>query len=221
MQIDDSDDSSNADFSIQQRREADSKVTVEMTSQPQKHPISSRAIVFGIVRSPPAPKYSLIEVTSKSARKSPKILMWLDVYSLACPTEISRRYLISRLSLSRFRRPGGRQIVESDEQPEKACSPIDESAAPDSNATVERESHIKKQAVQSFSTEDGMRIDASDEHANAESSIDKTWELDSNVTIQRERHPWKHPLQSVSTNDGMQIDDSDAPENADFPIDES
>jgi hypothetical protein len=55
------------------------------------------------------------------------------------------------------------QIDESDEQDKKADSSIDESFEPDSNVTVERDSHPEKQLLPSFSTEEGMQIDESDE----------------------------------------------------------
>jgi hypothetical protein len=55
------------------------------------------------------------------------------------------------------------QIDESDEQDQKADSSIDESREPDSNVTLERDLHPWKQYLPSFSTEEGMQIDESDE----------------------------------------------------------
>jgi hypothetical protein len=55
--------------------------------------------------------------------------------------------------------------------------------------TVERGLHSEKQELPSFSTEEGMQIDESDEHqANARSSIDESFEPDSNVTVERDTH---------------------------------
>jgi hypothetical protein len=55
------------------------------------------------------------------------------------------------------------KIDESDEQKENADSAIDESFEPDSNVTIERDSHPKKQDLPSILTEEGMKIDESDE----------------------------------------------------------
>jgi hypothetical protein len=67
------------------------------------------------------------------------------------------------------------QIDESDEQPRNAESAIDESFEPDSNVTLERDSHSQKHLSPSISTEEGMIIDESDEEeANANSAIDES-----------------------------------------------
>jgi hypothetical protein len=52
---------------------------------------------------------------------------------------------------------------ESDEQQQNAFSSIDDSFEPDSNVTVERDSHSEKDSFPSFSTEEGIQIDESDE----------------------------------------------------------
>jgi hypothetical protein len=47
-----------------------------------------------------------------------------------------------------------------------------------------------KQNLQSFSTEEGIQIDESDEQPqNANGSIHKSVEFDSNVSVERELHP--------------------------------
>jgi hypothetical protein len=81
------------------------------------------------------------------------------------------------------------QIDESDEQPENADGSIDESCEPNSNVTVERDSHRKKHCLPSFPTDAGMQIDESDEQErNARASIDESLEPDSNVTVERDLH---------------------------------
>jgi hypothetical protein len=66
------------------------------------------------------------------------------------------------------------QIDESDEHKKNANPPIDESLEFDSNVTVEREWHSRKQSFPSVSTDEGRQIDESDEHCeNADSSIDE------------------------------------------------
>jgi hypothetical protein len=53
--------------------------------------------------------------------------------------------------------------------------------------TVLREFHREKQSLWSILTEEGMKIDESDEHEeNVDSSIDESLEPDSNVTVERE-----------------------------------
>jgi hypothetical protein len=82
------------------------------------------------------------------------------------------------------------QIDESDEQYRNADSSMDESLEPDSNVTVERESHSEKQVLPRLSTDEGMQIDESDEQfQNEDSSMDDSLEPDSNVTVERESHP--------------------------------
>jgi hypothetical protein len=79
------------------------------------------------------------------------------------------------------------QNDESDEHSQNANSAIDESWEPDSNVTVERDPHSKKQFSPVLSIEEGMQIDESDEHVqNADSAIDESWEPDSNVTVKRD-----------------------------------
>jgi hypothetical protein len=98
------------------------------------------------------------------------------------------------------------QIDESDEQLRNADPSIDERFEPDSNVTVERDSHPQKEPLPSVSTEEGMQIDESDEHLrNADSSIDDSRAPDSNVTVEREFHPSKQILPSFSTEEGMHI----------------
>jgi hypothetical protein len=50
------------------------------------------------------------------------------------------------------------QIDESDEHLRNADASIDESRAPDSIVTVERDADVAKQILPSFSTEEGMQI---------------------------------------------------------------
>jgi hypothetical protein len=77
------------------------------------------------------------------------------------------------------------QIDESDEHLQNADSSICESREPDSNVTVERDSHPEKHSLSSFSTEEGMQIDESDEQTeNADSSIDESLEPDSKSTFE-------------------------------------
>jgi hypothetical protein len=77
------------------------------------------------------------------------------------------------------------QIDESDEQYENEDSSIDESLEPDSNVTVERDSHREKHCLPSFSTDEGMQIDESDEqYENADSSIEQRRESDSKITFE-------------------------------------
>jgi hypothetical protein len=98
------------------------------------------------------------------------------------------------------------QIDESDEQHRNADSSIDESLAPDSNVTVERDSHSLKHQLLSCSTEEGMQIDESDEQKrNADSAIDESREPDSNVTVERDLPSEKQALPSCSTEEGMQM----------------
>jgi hypothetical protein len=66
----------------------------------------------------------------------------------------------------------GIQIDLSKEQKEKAPSSIRRSVDPDSNVTVERNSHQLKQDLGRMSTDAGMTIDSSDEqYEKASSSI--------------------------------------------------
>jgi HPt (histidine-containing phosphotransfer) domain-containing protein len=82
------------------------------------------------------------------------------------------------------------QIDESDEQQQNAYSSIDKSLESDSNVTVERDLHSKKDHLPSVSTDEGMQIDESDEQRlNAYSSMDESLERDSNVTVERDLHP--------------------------------
>jgi hypothetical protein len=55
------------------------------------------------------------------------------------------------------------QNDESDEQNQNADLAIDESFEPDSNVTLERDLHPSKHFLPSISTEEGMKIDESDE----------------------------------------------------------
>jgi hypothetical protein len=80
-----------------------------------------------------------------------------------------------------------------------------------------------KQPFPSFSTEEGMQINESDEQEeNADSPIEESLEQYSNVTIERELHSLKHQLPSILTDEGIQIDPSNGhEENADAAIDKS
>jgi hypothetical protein len=76
--------------------------------------------------------------------------------------------------------------------------------------TVERARHSSKQYPQSFSTEEGMQMDESEEQfRKAEASIQTSLEPDSNVTVERDSHSAKDCRQSLSTEEGMQIDESE------------
>jgi hypothetical protein len=58
--------------------------------------------------------------------------------------------------MTQWRSPNGRQIDESDEQPQNAKPSIHESLEPDSNMIVESDLHSSKQCLQMFSTEEGI-----------------------------------------------------------------
>jgi hypothetical protein len=67
------------------------------------------------------------------------------------------------------------------------------------------DSHSEKQLEQSFSTEEGMQMDESDEHfENADSSIQESWEPDSNATCERAVHPEKQDGVIRWMEEGMQ-----------------
>jgi hypothetical protein len=56
----------------------------------------------------------------------------------------------------------------------------------------------------SFWTEEGIRIDESDEQQKkALCLIDESSEPDSNVTVQSDRHPLKQEMPSFLANEGM------------------
>jgi hypothetical protein len=57
------------------------------------------------------------------------------------------------------------EIDERDGHSANTLSSIHESLEPDANMTVEREEHPTKHISQSRSTDDGMKIDKSDEHS--------------------------------------------------------
>jgi hypothetical protein len=74
----------------------------------------------------------------------------------------------------------------------------------------ERESHLSKQDLQIFSTEEGIQIDESDKQlSNVELSRHESLELDSNVIVESDLHPVKQNGQIFSTEEGIQIDESD------------
>jgi hypothetical protein len=56
------------------------------------------------------------------------------------------------------------EIDERDEHSANTMSSIHESLEPDANVTAEREEHRPKHRLQIRSTDDGMKIDKSDEH---------------------------------------------------------
>jgi hypothetical protein len=67
------------------------------------------------------------------------------------------------------------QIEASEPHLQNASFPIRETLEPVSNATVNRDSHSKKQYASIVSTDEGMQIDESEEHfENAEDSIRET-----------------------------------------------
>jgi hypothetical protein len=79
----------------------------------------------------------------------------------------------------------GRQIDESDEQPENAESSIERRSESVSNATVARDRHPMKQRCEMGSTEDGMEIDESEKQSrNTERASVDSRESDSNATVE-------------------------------------
>jgi hypothetical protein len=85
------------------------------------------------------------------------------------------------------------QIDKSDEQLPNAFAPICETFEPDSNVTIERDSHLEKQYLESSLTDEGMEIDASEtQFKNAFSSIEDSLQPDSNATVERDLQPAKH-----------------------------
>jgi hypothetical protein len=71
----------------------------------------------------------------------------------------------------------GIEIVKMGGQLANTSCPISSSLVLDSNVTVERDSHPKKQYLPSISTEEGMKIDESDEQKeNAEAPIHRSAE---------------------------------------------
>jgi hypothetical protein len=122
----------------------------------------------------------MIEVHSKSIKK------WSLILKEEPPsaTEISTRFASSKAPFPISRTVAGMQIDGIDEQHANACRSMRESLAPDSNVTLESDTHLWKQPWQSTSSDDGMQIDESDEQAkNADLSIRKSLEPDSNVTL--------------------------------------
>jgi hypothetical protein len=98
------------------------------------------------------------------------------------------------------------QIVESDEQIQKAEDPIDERFEPDSNATKTSELHSEKHWSHKFATDEGRQIAERDEQfEKAKLSIDESLESDANVTVKRERHPVKLFSSTFSSERGRQI----------------
>jgi hypothetical protein len=55
------------------------------------------------------------------------------------------------------------QIDDSVSQQRNACPSMHKSREPDSNVTVEMAEHPQKQPLHSFSTEEGMQMDESEE----------------------------------------------------------
>lgn len=96
--------------------------------------------------------------------------------------------------------------IDDNGQCENAYSPISESAEPDSNVTVERDRHSRKQAHWSSWTERGTQIETSVQHLeNAERSINARVELGSNVTTDMDGLPKKHSSPSLATDEGIHI----------------
>jgi hypothetical protein len=105
------------------------------------------------------------------------------------------------------RRRAGRKRVSSEQQNEKANSPILASFDPDSNVTSESFAHPSKQWSGSVSIDDGMPIDCSEAHPpNAESPRSESFESGSNVKVERFAHAPKQDLEIVSIDDGIQMD---------------
>jgi hypothetical protein len=87
----------------------------------------------------------------------------------------------------------GTVIDKLGEQSKKAFSPTYISCEPDSNVTLERESHRAKQYSPTRSTDEGMQIDDSDTQlTNAKSPMNASSESLSNMTVARDRHLAKH-----------------------------
>jgi hypothetical protein len=79
-----------------------------------------------------------------------------------------------------------------------------ESREPDSNRTIERESHALKQFSHSRLTDDGMKIDESEaQHKNASLSITKSPEPLSNLTLEIVSLPQKLPDSNFSIVPGI------------------
>jgi hypothetical protein len=79
----------------------------------------------------------------------------------------------------------------------------------DSNLKVRRELHSQKHIDESSRTEDGRRIEESDEHCeNACSSICERCDPASNVTVESNGQEEKQNRPIVITAEGIQIDES-------------
>jgi hypothetical protein len=83
-------------------------------------------------------------------------------------------------------------MAESDEHFQNANLSIRESLEPDSNMTIDRDSHPVKQLSSIVSTGDGIQIADSDaQWENANSPMEESLEPDSNVTVESDSHPMK------------------------------
>jgi hypothetical protein len=84
------------------------------------------------------------------------------------------------------------------------------SLEPDSVVTLERAEQHRKQQSCSTVTDEGMQIDASEEHpANAHRAMNEICEGHSNLNDERDSHWLKQYSASSVTDEGMQIDRSD------------
>jgi hypothetical protein len=82
----------------------------------------------------------------------------------------------------------GMQIDWSDEQPEKADSPIRLSLGPDSNVTIASEVDDEKHSLGRMLTEAGTQIDFSDgKYENADSAMRSSCEPNSNTRFSPKR----------------------------------
>jgi hypothetical protein len=88
------------------------------------------------------------------------------------------------------------QIDESRTHQKNAQAPIDASLEPDSNVRHERDRQSRKESVPTFSTEEGIQIDKSEQSANADAWIKQRQEPDSKITFERVLQPQKHPTSS-------------------------
>jgi hypothetical protein len=114
------------------------------------------------------------------------------------------------------------EIDKSFGQSSNAQESIRKSAESDSNITTRSDAHWKKHFRESLVTEEGMRIDESDDERppNAESQIEESSEPHSKLTIERDRQFAKQDWESSLTEDGIQIEEIGELRKAPHEIDE-
>jgi hypothetical protein len=105
----------NASHSIRESLEPGSNAAVLMVPQNPKEPPLKVSILLAIVTFAAFPKYRSTEVRPKSSRKLPMTLKLV----LPAATEIEPNDSVASAAEPNSRRPGGRQIAESDEHPQK------------------------------------------------------------------------------------------------------